>query len=218
MDEDNQTLVQRVDRLESRSEIRQLAFKYALAVDMRNIDAIANLYVDNVRANATEVGRQPLKKIFATVLRAFTASVHHVGNQIIEFDSADEAHGITYCRCEHEVGNQWVPMYLYYLDLYSRRGGVWYFKRRATCELYAAPSDEAPVGDRKIRWPGREPVDGTWHAHFASWREFWEKPEHDDAVVRSPFETGSFIDGMRRGERRPIPPDFSWAMKQEKTR
>ena len=156
-----------------------------------------------------------MKTVFSIVLRTFTASVHHVGNQIVEFDSADEAQDVTYCRCEHEVGEQWVPMYLYYLDLSSRRGGVWYFKRRVTCELYAVPSDEVAVGVRKIRWPGREPADGTWHAHFESWDVFWQTPQNDYLLAQTHLPAGSFIDGMRRGERRPIPPDDSWAMKKD---
>lgn len=202
-------LTDRIDRLESRAEIRQLAFRYALAVDMRDIDAIVNLYVEDVRVTRVKQGRRALKGVFSKVLRSFTASVHHVGNQIVEFDGPDTARGLTYCRCEHEVGRVWVPMYLYYLDTYARINGRWYFRRRITSELYAVPSDEPPIGEKKMRWPGRPKVEGTWHAHFPSWREFWFDPDGDHNPVRPEAPTGGFLDDMRRGDRSVVFPDFS---------
>lgn len=208
---DATNLAERIDRLESRAEIRQLAFRYALAVDMRDIDAIVNLYVEDVRATRDSQGRQALKTVFAKVLRNFTTSVHFVGNQIVEFDGPDLARGVTYCRCEHEVGDVWVPMYLYYLDTYARRNGRWYFRRRIVSRLFAAPLDEAPVGPNKVRWPGQPPTEGTWHAHFPSWDAFWTDPEADGTPVRSEAPAGGFVDDMRRGDRSVIYADFSWA-------
>lgn len=201
-------LAQRIDRLEARAEIRQLAFRYALAVDMRDIDAIVNLYVEDVRATRETKGRQALKTVFARVLRGFTTSVHVVANQIVEFTGPDAARGVTYCRCEHEVGDVWVPMYLYYLESYARRNGRWYFQRRIVSRLLASASDEAPVGDKKVRWPGRPAVDGTWHAHFPSWEAFWADPEADSAPVRPAPPPEGFVDDMRRGDRSVIYADF----------
>lgn len=204
-------LALQLQRLDALDQIRQLAAKYALAVDMRDLDAVVGLYVEDVRVSSTESGRQSLKRSFATVLRAFTASVHHLGGHIIEFDDADSAHGVVYSRCEHEVGDQWVPMYLYYLDAYRRIDGRWFFKRRVPCELYAAGVGEHPTGPNKIRWPGKPPREGHWHANFPSWAAFWDQPERHEAAVPPPAPIDKFIDTMRRGERKAIPPDYSWA-------
>lgn len=203
-------LALRVDRLESTEQIRQLASKYALALDMRDIDALVNLYVEDVRINKETSGRHALKQVFCEVVRAFSASVHHIGNHIIEFDDADNAHGLVYCRCEHEVGDKWVPVYLYYLDLYTRVGGVWRFKRRVPNELYGVDMLERPAGPKKLRWPGHEPAEGAWHTHFPSWDEFWADPALDRAPVPPPAAQDKFLDTMRRGERRPRPPNFAW--------
>jgi ketosteroid isomerase-like protein len=204
-------ILARLDRVESIDAIRQIASKYALAVDMRDIDAIANLYVEDVRISREVSGRQAMKESFASVLRAFTASVHHIGGHIIEFDDADNAHGIVYTRAEHEVGDRWVPMYLYYIDSYRRDGGRWFIKRRVPCELYAADINERPVGPGKVRWPDRPVRDGTWHAHFPSWAAFWANPNKDHDPVPPPPPADGFIDTMRRGDRKVIPPDFGWA-------
>lgn len=203
-------ILARIDRLESTDEIRQLAAKYALALDIRDIDALVNLYVDDVRITKEVSGRQALKRSFCNVVREFTASVHHIGNHVIEFDDADNAHGLVYCRCEHEVGDKWVTVYLYYLDLYKRVDGVWYIKRRVPCEIYGVDMLERPVGPHKLRWPGHPVSDGRWHAHFPSWAEFWADASRDDAPVSEPAAADSFLDTLRRGERRPLPPDFSW--------
>jgi ketosteroid isomerase-like protein len=203
-------LARRIDRLESIEQIRQLVSKYALAIDMRDLDALVNLYVEDVRIDKNVSGRHPLKQSFVKVVRAFKASVHHVGNQIVEFDDPDNAHGLVYCRCEHEVEDKWVPVYLYYLDRYARVDGVWYFKRRVPCELYGTDMLDRPVGPQKLRWPNHAPAEGTWHSYFPSWAEFWADPGKDVAPVAAPAPPEKFLDTMRRGERHARAPNFSW--------
>jgi len=57
-----QTLLARIDRLESLDEIRQLAAKYALSLDMRDMDAHVNLFVPDIRVSRDQVGRAHLKR------------------------------------------------------------------------------------------------------------------------------------------------------------
>lgn len=206
----HEDLAARVDRIESEQEIRQLAARYALGVDMRDIDAIVNLYVEDVKVTRETSGRQALKKSFDTVLRSFRASVHHVGTHVIDFDDAENAHGVCYCRCEHEIGDTWVPMYLYYLDIYKQVNGRWYFKRRNPCELYGADVLQRPRAN-VIDWPGAGERYGTWHAHFPSWEEFWNNPDSAAVPVGAEAPPEGFIDAMRRGNRKVVPMDFGFA-------
>jgi hypothetical protein len=37
---------------------------------------------------------------------------------------------------------------------------TWYFRRRLPCYWYATDLNKPPIGDSKMRWPGREPYDG----------------------------------------------------------
>ena len=55
----DQVLLARLDRLESLDEIRQLAAKYALSLDMRDLDAHVNLFVEDIRVSREQVGRAP---------------------------------------------------------------------------------------------------------------------------------------------------------------
>ena len=54
MDKD---LTTRIDRLESLDEIRQLAAKYSLSLDMRDLDAHVNLFAEDIRVSRDKVGR-----------------------------------------------------------------------------------------------------------------------------------------------------------------
>lgn len=204
-------LVERLDRMESVDAIRQLASKYALAVDMRDTDAIVNLYVEDTKVSREQSGRSALKASFDRVLRGFRASVHHIGGHVIEFDDSENAHGIVYCRSEHEIDDKWVPVYLYYLDTYRRDGGRWYFKRRNPSELYGADVLERPRAGI-VQWPGVGERRGSWHGHFPSWETFWNttpNAETPRVVAEPPLE--GFIDAMRRGNRRVLPMDFSFS-------
>ena len=77
----------RVDRLESLDEIRQLAAKYSVTLDMRDLDMHVNLFVPDVRVGKDKTGRQALKLWADSTFRdQFTGTSHHIGNHIIDFD------------------------------------------------------------------------------------------------------------------------------------
>ena len=81
-------ILARIDRLESLDEIRQLAAKYSLALDMRDLDALVNLFPEDVRVGRDNVGRAHFKQWMDETLRQqFTGTAHHIGNHIIEFES-----------------------------------------------------------------------------------------------------------------------------------
>ncbi|MEY4159847.1 MAG: hypothetical protein RLZZ136_468, partial [Pseudomonadota bacterium] len=135
------SLEARIDRLESLDQIRQLPAKYALTLDMRDIDAMVSLFEPNVRVGKEASGRQALRAYMDQTLRSpFTGTSHHIGGHIIEFDDADHAHGIVYSKNEHETGDEWVIMQMMYVDHYIRSDGPdgrrWYFARRLPLYWY----------------------------------------------------------------------------------
>ena len=202
----DQVLLARLDRLESLDEIRQLAAKYALSLDMRDLDAHVNLFVEDIRVSREQVGRAHLKRWLDDTLRLqFTGTAHHIGNHIIEFDDPDRAHGVVYSKNEHETsradgGSDWVIMQMLYWDNYERRDGRWYFRRRLPCYWYATDLNRPPVGDNKMRWPDREPYEGAYHELWPSWAEFWAKaPDSDEPEVAAPAPLEQFLLRMRRG-------------------
>jgi uncharacterized protein (TIGR02246 family) len=194
----------RLDRLESLDAIRQLPAKYALALDMRDMDAMVNLFVADVRVGKDASGRQALRAYMDRTLRSpFTGTSHHIGGHIIEFDDPDHAHGICYSKNEHETGDEWVIMQMLYADDYVRDGDRWYFARRLPLYWYATDLNKPPIGDKKMRWPGTDWVEGNFHNLFPSFAEYWAREGDHGGPVAEPAPLEKFIETMRRGKEAP---------------
>jgi hypothetical protein len=202
------SLEARIDRLESLDQIRQLPAKYALTLDMRDIDAMVSLFEPNVRVGKEASGRQALRAYMDQTLRSpFTGTSHHIGGHIIEFDDADHAHGIVYSKNEHETGDEWVIMQMMYVDHYIRSDGPdgrrWYFARRLPLYWYATDLNKPPVGEQKMRWPNTDWTDGNFHKLFPSYAEFWARDGDHHGPVAEPAPLDKFIETMRRGAAAP---------------
>lgn len=194
------SLEQRIDRLESIEAIRQLAGRYSLTLDMRDLDAHVNLFAPDIRVGREKVGREHLKSWVDSTLRdQFTGTSHHLGQHIIEFIDADHAIGVVYSKNEHETGPEWVIMQMLYWDDYERIDGLWYFRRRLPCYWYATDLNKPPIGDMKMRWPGREPYEGTFHGLFPSWKQFWSQRPVEGLLpeVSAPAPFDQFLKTMR---------------------
>jgi hypothetical protein len=191
----------RLDRLESLDEIRQLVAKYCLALDMRDLDALAGLFPEDVRVSRDASGRRALKRWFDETLRVqFTGTAHVAGNHVIEFDDPDHARGLVYSRNEHETGDQWVYMTMMYWDRYERIRGSWLFRRRLPLYWYAADLRTPPLGAKKMRWPDREWYEGGWSEFWPSWREFWAEGFSPDSDVPAPAALDEFLARLRPRE------------------
>jgi len=190
----------RLERLESRDEIRQLISKYSIALDMRDMDAMANLLEPDVKVGKNARGRQALRDwLDDTMRKQFDGTSHHVGTTVIEFIDRDNAVGIVYSKNEHETGPEWVIMQMMYYDHYVRVDGRWCFRRRQPLYWYATDLNKPPIGSRKMRWPGREPYEGSFHELFPSWKEFWARNGASETPIAEPAPLEQFIETMRRG-------------------
>lgn len=198
------TLAERIERLESLDQIRQLPAKYALALDMRDMDALVSLFAPDVRVGRDTSGRQALRAYMDRTLRSpFTGTSHHIGGHIIEFDSPDRAQGIVYSKNEHETGDEWVIMQMMYADNYVRAEGRWCFARRLPLYWYATDLNKPPIGPNKMRWPDTEWVEGNFHKMFASYDEFWARDGDSGAPVAEPAPLDKFLETMRGGKAPP---------------
>jgi hypothetical protein len=173
---------------------------------MRDMDALVNLFPEDVRVGKDKVGRAHFKQWMDETLRVqFTGTSHHIGNHIIEFEDPDRAVGVVYSKNEHETptqdgGCEWVIMQMLYWDHYERIDGRWYFKRRLPCYFYATDLNKPPCGDNKMRWPDRDHYDGAFHSLFPSWQTFWSEPPSDQLpTVAAPAPFEQFLKTMRAG-------------------
>ena len=164
-----------LQRLLACEEIRQLAYRYALAMDSRDLDALVGLFVEDVRVGRDGMGREALRRNFDEQLRGVGITILFVGNHIIDFDDDDHARGIVYCKGEIQDGERWLTQAIQYRDRYERREGHWYFVRRQHLLWYGAELGENPLGLPPAQWPQHHTGRGTLPESWESWQRFWGK-------------------------------------------
>ncbi|OBI72456.1 nuclear transport factor 2 family protein [Mycobacterium asiaticum] len=195
----------RIERLEALDEIRQLAAKYAVALDMRDFDALANLFVPDVGVPGRRRGREALRQWYDTeIRRSLLGSAHGVLGHVIDVHDGCRATGLVYSRNDLETESAWVIELLAYLDSYERQDGRWYFARRTPLFWYQSDITDPPVGPHKMRWPGTTAHDGAFHEAFPSWDAFQHAdPGRFDRPVPAPAAVGSWLATLHRGQDTP---------------
>jgi len=163
----------RLNRVESILQIQQLAVRYALAVDRRDIESWLQLFVEDVDCGRFGIGREALRGFIVPTLSNFYRSIHFVCGHQIDFEQPDRARGHVYCRAEHEDGEKWVIMAICYEDRYERRNGQWYFVRRRERHWYAADVLERPMASELCVWPLAGGVPPSLPDTFNTWGPFW---------------------------------------------
>lgn len=195
----------RLQRLEAIDEIRQLAAKYTVALDMRDLDSLVNLFVDDVRVPGGERGRAALRAWYDTEMRHdLLGTAHGVLGHVIDIHDSDSGTGLVYSRNDLETESAWITELLAYLDTYRRQDGHWYFVRRVPLFWYQSDIADPPLGPEKVRWPGTPRHDGSFHDAFPSWAEFVAaEPGRLDAPVPAPAPVGAWLQTLRRNS--PLP-------------
>ena len=154
--------------------IRQLAAHYAIAVDSRDLDALVDLFVDDVRVGADAYGRDALKRAFDAMLREIGVSILNVGTHAITLLDADHATGVVYCSAEIQDGERWIRQAIAYTDTYERRDARWFFVRRRHELFYGVESPINPMTLPPADWPTHHDGRGTLPERWKSWQQFWK--------------------------------------------
>lgn len=161
-----------LDQLLAYEQIRQLASRYALAVNMRDLDALVELFVDDVFASEGRFGRAALADVFRPHFSASAVDVLEVTTHVINLLDPDRATGTVYSRCEMGTPGRWARQSIAYEDRYERRDATWYFVRRNHLLFYGLDEDERPLDQPAAEWP-RSPVGvGTVPFDWPTWQEF----------------------------------------------
>jgi hypothetical protein len=176
-------LARRIERLEDTHQIEQLAVRYALAVDERDVDEFVGLFIPDVRVGGGRRGRDALREIMRPQLRLFYRSVHLICGHRIIFHDDGPATGTVYCRAEHEVDDRWIVIAVRYDDEYRKVDGQWLFARRVDKHLYETDTLVRPQQVNFHGWPeapSRPPIPDA-----SSWTAFWAAVDTSE-VTRAP--------------------------------
>lgn len=164
-----------LERAVARDEIRQLACRYALAIDSRDLDLLVSLFVPDVRVGRNSSGREALRAFFAESLGAIGVSILFVGNHLVDFETSERARGIVYCRGQIQDGERWIEQAIQYRDSYELRDGSWLFARRDHLLWYGVETGLHPLAQEPANWPAHHTGRGTLPEAWPSWGAFWKK-------------------------------------------
>jgi hypothetical protein len=164
--------VARLRRVADRDEIRQLAYRYAWALDTRDLDAAADLFVPDLRDRVRDQ--------FETSMRGVGVTILFVGNHLVDFDADDEARGLVYCRGYIETRDGSEPgrnieQAILYRDRYRRADGAWRFVGRKHELWYGVETAERPLHQRAAEWPRHHDGVGTVPYGEPTWQAFWAR-------------------------------------------
>ena len=162
-----------VEELLAYERIRQLAARYALAVDSRDLDSLVALFVDDVRVGRDTYGRDALRASFDESLRGIGRSILNVGTHVVDLVDDDHATGHVYCKGEIQDGDRWIHQAILYRDTYERREGTWHFVRRIHELWYGAEVGVNPLTLEPANWPEHHDGMGTVPESFETWGGFW---------------------------------------------
>ncbi len=165
-----------------RDEIQQLAYRYAWLLDSRDLEGLADLFVDDVRVAPGVTGREALRDSFAASLRGIGPTTLFVGNHLVDVHDADHASGVVYCRGYIAEPDGFAEQMIVYTDRYERRAtdgapdGAFLFVGRRHELVYGVRTAEQPFAQEPANWPERSVGVGTLPFRLDSWRRFHETP------------------------------------------
>jgi ketosteroid isomerase-like protein len=160
-----------LDQLLAYEHIRQLASRYALAVNMRDLDALVELFVEDVKVAGGGVGRAALADMFRLHTATAEVDVLEVTTHVINLADADHAHGTVYSRCEMGQRERWARQSIAYEDRYERRDGTWYFVNRNHLLFYGVELPERPLDQPPANWPEHVVGRGSLPFDWPAWQD-----------------------------------------------
>ena len=164
-----------LDRLLALDEIRQLPLRYAVAIERRDVDAMASLFSPNARFGSWGQGEEGLRALMGETMNSSIFAVILVANHLVELDTAEAAHGEVWARCyaQNDPGD-FVEQLIRYEDTYERIDGRWLFLRRRHRLWFGASVPSSPLDQPPAEWPARQvgvgdipladPLFAAWHA------------------------------------------------------
>ena len=164
-----------IERVVATEEIRRLAYRYADALDRRDLDDLVAIYRPDARFGHHGEGPDACRAFFRESLAEVGISVLLVANHLVEFDDADNATGTVWTHGfidDHDEG--FIQQLIKYDDRYIRIDDEWRFTRRRHFLWLGWKHGEAePLAQPPANWPERQTGLGSIPYDDPSWKEFW---------------------------------------------
>ena len=165
---------ERVEMMLAREEIRQLPYRYAAAIESRDVDAMVDLYSPDSRFGEYGEGHDGLRRLMTRSLEGSLFAVILVANHLIELDGEDKGRGEVWAHCFAQTRvDGFVEQLIKYEDRYELRDGRWLFLHRKHRLWYGAGHPESPLHQPAAHWPARQTGVGDLPLSDPVFRAWW---------------------------------------------
>lgn len=175
-----------VQAMLAREEIRQLPFRYATAIETRDADAMADLFVPHARFGDYGEGRDGARRLMSDSLDASVFAVILVANHLIELDTEDRAHGQVWAQCfAHTHAEGFIEQLIKYEDRYEKHEERWCFLHRRHRLFYGVNRSTSPLTQSAADWPRNQTGVGDLPLADPAFVAWWSNatkhvvPHHD---------------------------------------
>ena len=178
----DQSIVRRLDALESKDEIRALITAYGIACDDHDLPRLINLFMEDAEfsaPNGTMVanGRAAIESMYIDTFKIRGPSFHWTHDVTIEIDNhnPDAATGLVLSHAETSPDGVVSIAAMRYIDEYARgTDRIWRIAKREITFLYYTPVTDFPNVLNKVE---RVSMGGTDHPadhpeQLAPWQAF----------------------------------------------
>ena len=149
MSDDIELLMRRIQALEDREAIFDLAKDYCNAIDDRDIEQYVSLLATDVKLSQfgganPHVGRDAAREFMTWRFTQWGVTRHYPLNHRVTLTSPDEATGIVNGWAEMAMDGKFYVTAMRYFDRYIREDGHWRFAERVFAFYYYAPITDLP--------------------------------------------------------------------------
>ena len=179
---DLESILKRLDNLETHQSLRALATAYAVACDEHDIHRLADLFARDAvfcspNGAMVSAGRESIREMFSAILKTRGPGFHwtHDVHATIDPQNSDRATGLVYSHAETTPNGVTSLAAMKYKDSYVREDGVWRFSRREINFFYYVPVTKYHKG---LNQTNRVFLEGVWHpADFPESLDSWKRFE-----------------------------------------
>ena len=171
----------RIDRLESKEAIRELATAYAIACDEHDMPRLTSLFTEDACFDAPNgamvaQGKRAIVAMFEETFKIRGPAFHWTHDVTVSLDDADpnRARGLVLSHAETTPNDVVSIAAMRYQDEYRREQGRWLFAKRVIHFLYYVPAAEYT---RSLNQTDRVVMGGERHKadypeNLPAWIEF----------------------------------------------
>lgn len=165
-----------IERVIAVTEIRDLASRYASAIEARDVDAMIDLFAPHARFGRYGEGPEALRRLMEATMEGSVFAVILVANHLIELESPDRARGEVWAHCYAQTAAEgFVEQLIKYEDRYVLVDGMWRFLRRRHGLWYGVAHRESPLRQGAANWPERQVGIGDVPLADPEFVRWWER-------------------------------------------